>query len=553
MTLIYLALAWAVGIVACHALWTQGLLGCAAPGWPLGALAGVAGLGAILVRRRPALRLVLAMLLMALLGGWRYHSHPLAACVTPTDLSYYHRDEADGPVRATIEGVIVGYPEVGDTRASYRLRAEVLAVAGKVIPVRGDVLVQAPRFPGFAYGDRLRATGDLQTPPRLDDFDYRAYLARQGIHSLMRRAQLGREAQGQGKPFWSALYGLRARGSALLNRILPEPAASLANGMLLGIESGIPANVANAFQVAGVTHVIVISGSNIALLSGMLLGVWGRLIGKRWAAAPAVAVIAFYVLLVGAEPPALRAGLMGILYVLAIALGRENTALISLFASGLLMTAWDPLALWDIGFQLSFAATLGLILFAPPIEARLERFLQGRLPEKPARRAIGLLNQTLIVTLAAQITALPLIVYYFGRLSLLAPLTNALILPVQPPILVGGMVALCGGLIWEPLGRILAVIPWLFLTFTTTVVRLAAAVPIASMVTGEAGRAPALAYYAILAALLCLRRFLATGRARLSVPRAATWAGLVILPVWLGVNAIAALPDGKLHIHYFGG
>ena len=237
--------------------------------------------------------------------------------------------------------------------------------------------------------------------------------------------------------------------------------------MLLGIESGIPDDVAEAFKATGTTHVIVISGSNIALLSGVLMAGLSRVLGKRRAAFPAIAGIILYVLLVGADAAALRAGLMGGLFILAIYFGRRSTAYVSLCASALFMTVLNPLTLWDIGFQLSFMATLGLILFTPTIEGQFERLLARGLTRERMRRVMGILNDALIVTLAAQVTTLPVIVYYFGRISLISLVTNFFILPAQPPIMTGGMATLVAGLAWEPLARGLALIPWLFLTYTT--------------------------------------------------------------------------------------
>ena len=452
MTLVYLTLAWIAGILLAHALWSLDVVGCATPGWPLGVLAASAALVAIFLRRRPAARIAAVLLAFCLLGAWRYHAHPFTACPTPEDLAFYNGDEKNA-VWTAVEGVVADYPDVRDVRTFYRVRAATVEVDGAERPTTGDLLVEAARFPGYAYGDRLRVTGQLQVPPILDDFDYRRYLAQRGIYSLMRRATIDRVAQNQGSPFWALLYRLKARGSALLDRVLPEPAAALANGMLLGIESGIPEDVSDAFKATGTTHVIVISGSNIALLSGVLMAGLSQVLGKRRAAFPAIAGIALYVLLVGADAAALRAGLMGILFILAIYLGRRSTAYVSLCASALFMTLFNPLTLWDIGFQLSFMATLGLILFTPAIEGQFERLLARRLAQDRTRRVMSVLNDALIVTLAAQVTTLPVIVYYFGRVSLISLVTNFFILPAQPPIMTGGMATLVAGLVWEPLAR----------------------------------------------------------------------------------------------------
>ncbi|MCX7669450.1 MAG: ComEC/Rec2 family competence protein, partial [Anaerolineae bacterium] len=320
MALVYLALAWCAGIWLAHQLWGLGVIGCRTAAAALAAPALIALIVAGALRRRRAIRGPAILLAVALLGAWRYQAQPFVACPAPDRLATYNGTAA-APVQATVEGVIVGYPDVRDTRTFYRVRADRLTVAGPSRPVQGDVLVQTGRFPAFAYGDRVRATGQLVTPPTFDDFDYAAYLSTRGIHSLLRRGRVELIAHEQGHPFWAALYRLRAAGSALLNRVLPEPAAALANGMLLGIESGIPPAVDEAFKATGTAHVIVISGSNIALLTGVLMGVLGRSIGKAHAPLPVVVAIVLYVLLVGADPPALRAGIMGILYVVAAALG----------------------------------------------------------------------------------------------------------------------------------------------------------------------------------------------------------------------------------------
>jgi hypothetical protein len=209
--------------------------------------------------------------------------------------------------------------------------------------------------------------------------------------------------------------------------------------------------------------------------------------------------------------------------------------------------------LWDIGFQLSFSATLGLILFTPPIQARFERFFIRRLSEDRGRQVMGLLNDALIVTLAAQVPTLPLLIYYFGRLSLVSLVANFLILPAQPPIMIGGMTTLVVGLIWEVLGRIAAVIPWFFLTYTTTVVRALAAVPLAAVETGELGRLLAVLYGAGLTVALGLRRFPRLRRMLPAPPHVGRWLAAAVISGWLMMTALNQMPDGLLHVTYIPG
>ena len=163
---------------------------------------------------------------------------------------------------------------------------------------------------------------------------------------------------------------------------------------------------------------------------------------------------------------------------------------------------------------------------------------------------MGVLNDALIVTLAAEVTTLPVIVYYFGRISLISLVTNFFILPAQPPIMTGGMATLVAGLAWEPLARALALIPWLFLTYTTMVVRLTAAVPFASVETGDLGRIAALVYMAVLVGAMLWRELRRRGWVTMTTGRALGWAAAVVLPLWLMGSVLATRPDGKLHVYF---
>jgi len=552
MTLLYLTLAWAGGILLSHLLWSQGVIGCETPFWPFALASGTVAVTLILLRRQPAARLAAAAALFLLLGMWRYDARPLTPCVTPADLAFYNWRQA------MIEGVIVGYPDGRESSTNYVLSAETLSIGGQTRPVRGEALVQARRFPAYSYGDRLRVTGRLQDPPVFDDFDYRAYLARQGIHSLMRQVSTELIASGQGSPFWSLIYGLRARCSVLLGRVLPEPTAAVANGMLLGIEGGIPANLYDAYRTAGVAHVIVISGSNISLLAGVLALLIARPFGRRRAVVPVIIGVLLYVLLAGAQPPAVRAGLMAVLFLMAILLGRQNTAWVSLVAVALFMTVLNPLTLWDASFQLSFMATLGLILFTPPMLAAVERWLDGHSLKQRTRKLIRLPAGLLIATLAAQLLVTPLMLYYFRRLSLVSIPANLLVLPAQPPVMAGGMAALTGGLIWEPAGRVLAAIPWLFLTYTNAVVKGAASIPLASVETGAPSALLILLFYGVLFGILARGRDSSGAGSELNpggwtplpAGRAVAWATAVTVPLWLGLSVLGSVPDGRLHVLY---
>ncbi|HUT21368.1 MAG TPA: ComEC family competence protein, partial [Anaerolineae bacterium] len=172
--------------------------------------------------------------------------------------------------QVVLTGVVVGEPDVRDRYVNLRVRAEGLARGDEApVSVRGLVLVRAPRYPIPHYGDRIQASGQLETPPVLETFSYRDYLARQGIYSTMRWAQVTTLARGQGNTLFAALLRCKARAQKAIADALPEPPAALLTGILLGTETGLPAKLAADFRTTGTSHIIAISGFNMAIVSAL--------------------------------------------------------------------------------------------------------------------------------------------------------------------------------------------------------------------------------------------------------------------------------------------
>ncbi|MGE5602484.1 MAG: ComEC/Rec2 family competence protein, partial [Nitrososphaerales archaeon] len=224
MTLVYLSIAFAVGILTGYVLRSEGLLSCFAPAWQVPLLVtSLTGL-LLLLRQHQKARLIAAAGLFLMLGMWRYAADPFDRCWTERDLAYYQNDEE---VWATVEGEVIGFPDLRDRATQYQLLVNGLTVDGKSYEVQGRILVDAPRYPVYRYGDTLRVTGLLLAPPVSDDFNYRRFLATRGIRSLLRRPRIERLESGGGQTFWRVLYSLREQGAAAVNRIMPEPSASL--------------------------------------------------------------------------------------------------------------------------------------------------------------------------------------------------------------------------------------------------------------------------------------------------------------------------------------
>ena len=557
MTLVYLTIAWLAGIALAKAT--------SLPWQALPVLGLAAFLGLLLWRDDRCVRVGALCALMLALGAGRL------LLATPhfdeTTLATYNDT---GWV--TLEGVVVGEPDEREYYTNLRVQAERLTLPdGTELEMEGLVLVKAGRYPQRYYGDRVRIEGLLETPPVLEEFSYREYLARQGIHSLIRYARVTLLAEKRANPILYHLFVFKRCAQSTIASILPEPQAALLTGILLGVETGISADLMDDFDATGTTHIIAISGFNITIISGIFAGLAQRLFGrpfgfaqgKRWAVWIAVAGVAVYTVLVGASSAVVRAALMGIIYLWGRHLGRPAFAPASLAAAAIGMTALNPYTLWDVGFQLSFAATLGLVIYTGPLERISERALARFTSAERAERIVGLVNEPLVVTLAAQITTTPILLATFGRLSLVTLATNFLILPAQAGVMIwGGMATLLGLAVW-PLGQAVGWVAWVFLTYTIGVVRLTARVPFASAEVQMDGWM-VFAYYALLGGLTW---YLAQPRERrdelrhelkkpgfflktwfLSTQETKVLASAAAILLVLAFFAWRTLPDGRLHV-----
>ena len=441
---------------------------------------------------------VLYALLYLFLGALLYLARPVSPCLPENHVGLLVTPGEERGRYVVLTGVVSAWPEEGARGTKYVLRAETLRTGGGEEPVRGRVLVRAPAVPRYRYGDRLRVFGTLRAPPVYDTFDYRKYLARRGIYAVLDASTILPLEGGHGARFWRVVYGIREHGRTIVDHVLPEPYAALANGIVLGIESHIPKEVYADFTATGTSHIIVISGFNIAIVTGLLLALLRPWMGVTWAARLAIVGIAFYVLLVGADAAVTRAGIMGGVYAFSLTSERKAHVFNTLFFSAFLMLLLHPAVLWDLGFQLSFLATLGLIVLHPPLSRRAHRWIVGE-SRGWRQQVFAVLNEAMIVTLAAQLATVPLIMATFGRVSLISLLANLLILPVQPPIMVGVGISVLAGFISLAPARILAWIPFFPLYWTVWVVRSLARWPYAQVHVPAAIRWPVFLYYVGLA------------------------------------------------------
>lgn len=316
----------------------------------------------------------------------------------------------------TITGVVLSEPEQHEQTTHLIIQTE-----------SDRVLVIVDRYSAFVYGEVLSVTGTLTKPESFETamgriFNYPGYLAARGITYVIRFGEVESTGTNQGTTLMKTLLLAKAQFAEKVQLVLPEPQAGLGLGLLLGIKGALGEELELTFRKAGIIHVVVLSGYNVMLVVLLVLYILGHFLGKRGKLLFGLVAIVLFALLVGLSATVVRASIMAGLLLIMQTTGRTYLVLRGLMLAGFLMVLLNPLVLvYDIGFQLSFMATLGLIVLAPQVE-RL--FL--RIPDVVSVRSF------LVATIATQIAVLPLLLYQMGEISVVSIIVNVLVLPMVP-------------------------------------------------------------------------------------------------------------------------
>ena len=471
--------------------------------------------------------------------------------------------------------MVVSDPEWAGRATRLRMRVDGIRLDGHwketsdeiLVVVRESLIFWNQRdWPAFRYGDRLSLRGTLEPPPVLDEFDYPAYLARQGIGTVMSFPQVTFLEQDQGVAFYRWLYAARQRMAESLARVVPEPQASLGQALLLGLGDNIPEDLVDDFRATGTSHILAISGLHVGILLGVGLGLSQWLFGRRrqiYLLSPLL-LMWLYALISGMSPSVTRAAIMGTVYLTALFFGRPRSVLPALAFAAAVMVAVSPSVLWSVSFQLSFAAMAAIAALAEPISRRLRSLYDWRLGDGGVLSPI-LVAVTYIVamSIAAIVATLPLVVFYFQEFSLVGLPTTLLVLPALPFVLVSHAATALVGLLssfWAyPLGSF----AWVTTAYVTGLVGLMAQLPGAAVETEHVGSLFVWAYYGVFVAayagisfrlqiLQWLRRFAEPLRSsRLLRGGASMW--LVVPTVSLAALlwiAATVLPDSRLRVAF---
>lgn len=363
--------------------------------------------------------------------------------------------------------------------------------------VSGRVLINTYLYPEYEYGDRLEIFCELKKPELIEDFAYDKYLARYNIYSVCYRPKIKLLEKNQGNFLMTNLLKIKGKFISVIQRSLPEPQASFLGGLILGAKKSIPDDLMTAFNRTGTTHIVALSGFNITIIAVMIMNLCKALwINRKKSFWISMLSVVFFILITGAPSSAVRAGVMGILVLLATQLGRLSRVTNTLVLAALIMLLINPKVLaFDAGFQLSFLATLGLVFLSPKLEK-----LFRKLPNP-----FGL-RENLVATLSAIILTMPLILYQFGRLSLVAPLVNVLILSVIPLAMGAGFVVGIAGLIWSAFGQIIGWLAWVLLSYIIFAVETFSKIHLASLEIGKIHWLWLLVFYSLIGFILFKKR-----------------------------------------------
>jgi len=344
-------------------------------------------------------------ILFSAIGIWR----------TQSDLQKIAENNLDGQ---NISGTAVIIREPAQKDTSQSIIAQLGSPASKL-----RILINANQYADINYGDELKIECTLKIPENQEDFNYRMYLAKDKIYYLCQNAKIEKTGNNSGNKFYSAILNLKNKLAEKINQVIPYPESALGNGLIFGGSGDLPKELKNNFSRTGMTHIVAVSGYNVTIIAeyliivGIFIGLW-----RKQAFWFAIFGIIIFVLMCGFPSSAVRAGVMGSLLLWAMKNGRlANSWNAIIFAAGVMLLI-NPLVLrWDVGFQLSFLAAIGIIALAPFWE---KAFVKNH-------KAFGF-SEIFLLSLSAQIFVLPVILYNFGTLSLVSLVANLLILLIIP-------------------------------------------------------------------------------------------------------------------------
>ncbi|MBI2034414.1 MAG: ComEC/Rec2 family competence protein [Candidatus Levybacteria bacterium] len=348
-------------------------------------------------------------------------------------LFYHNRETFNDSQKVTLEAVLLTEPQIKGRLQRFSIRA----------PNGQRIFISTAVYPRYHYGEELTFAGIVQK-------------SKTGVYFLSFPSISRKVNQNLFGNLFSFLGLFRGHIITFFQKILPSTSAGLLLGIVFGIREQIPNEFANALRSSGMLHVVAASGMNVSIIISMLAAFSIRFFKRKYALMLVIPVVLFYCLLAGFDPPIVRACIMGILAIAASLFGRQYFGLLALAMSAYIMLFIWPYLPFDIGFQLSFMATLGIIMVKPVLLSNFSGGVSLRSKETPLKtwkRLLMLPVDDIRITIAAQIATLPILLFSFGQYGVLSLLANAVTLWMVPILMALGLLAALISFVVSPLAQ----------------------------------------------------------------------------------------------------
>ncbi len=382
--------------------------------------------------------------------------------------------------KVVIKGYIDSAPAIKGARISYIIRTEEIFIKEnkeKLKSINGKVRLsklKGDKENLLEYGREVTVSGKLNLPKGSTNpggFDFRGFLSQSGVSATIfaqdRNINLGKDIRGNA--FVKAGLFLRERIVRVIDKSLPSQQAGLLNGMLIGYREGLSEEVQKVFSDSGLTHIMAVSGANVAFIVFPLVFVFKKLRLKRKVANIIIInILLLFTFVTGFEPSVLRAVIMAIVILIGQVIEREAEVFTSLAFAAMLMLLYNPSTLFNIGFQLSFVATISLVLFYSNIKEKLN-----------FKYAPEFITDVLAGTLAAQLGVIPITVFYFNKLSVVSVLSNLIVAPMVEFITILGSIMAVLGQIHIVFSKLIGLVNSVLLSFVLLISDVTAGFPFA--------------------------------------------------------------------------
>lgn len=334
----------------------------------------------------------------------------------------------------------------------------------------GKLLVWASLYPEIGYGDELVFNCRVERPEPFEGFAYDAYLATKGIYAVCFQPQYIDVHPSSSWSVIGSILTIKSFSIDTLRAMVPEPHSSFLSGLLFGGSTALSSNLKDDFRATGTSHILAASGYNVSIFSVMFLGfILASPMGRRRGLILTTVLLVLYVVVAGASAAVVRAGIMGFLVVLGKWISRKAYMLNVFLLTASVMLFFNPLLLlYDVGFQLSFVATIAIVALTKPWSERLD-FIPDTLG----------LRETFAGSLAATVLTLPIVLWNFGTISLVSPFANLLVLPLVPYAMAMTGIGLLAGITSESIGSLIALPAWALSNVMLRIIEAFGAIPFA--------------------------------------------------------------------------